>query len=1120
VEDCRRRIWLALGALVAVVCLLGASPSAAQVLYGSVTGIVRDSSGASVPGATVTITNRATGLALGTTSNETGSYTVTNVPAGNYDAKVSLQGFKEFLQTDVPVGIGAIARVDITLELGALTETVTVQSQSSLLQTDKADVHVDLKSREITSLPLANYRNYQTLINLVPGATPGGFQNAITDTPARSLTTNVNGTNRNNNNTRLDGSTSVFIWLPHHTAYVPPAETIDTVNITTNNFDAETGMAGGAAVTVITKSGTNDFRGSAFWGGDNEKLQSRWAFLPENQDKPDSNRSIVGGTLGGPISKNRLFFFGAFEGTYERTGFTRRYTVPTAALRNGDFSGVSTTIYDPSTGAADGTGRAAFGNNQIPSTSISEVARKMLALLPMPNLPGEVNNYSNSGTQKMDRPNYDFKVNWNRTSSHQIWGKYSLMDATVFGVPGLGEAGGQCLCSGGIGTGDTKVQVGTFGTTWTVGPQFVIDGTFGVTQMDQTVTGQDFGQNFGLDVLGIPGTNGPDPRQGGQPIFNFPDGTYSDLGNIDGWEPIFRNDRSYTANVNFTNLRGRHELRYGYDLIRHELNHWQPEIGGGPRGRFTYAGGATALNGGPSPDQFNMFADFLLGLPTNEGNATAAMDKSLQYEEMTGREWQHAFYVRDRWTVNDKLTLSLGLRYEYYPIMTRANRGLERLLLNETLPFPGAAQEQPVVLLGGLGGNPEDVGLKSSKSLFAPRLGAAYRFDERTVVRAGWGRTFNPLPWSRPLRGFYPLTIAAGFFGPNAFTPFRSIEEGIPEIVGPDLSTGRVALDPSAQMRTPEPENVDRGYIDSWNLTYERRLPLDLVASVAYVGTASREGYADIELNAVETGGTAARPLNVLFGRTSSTLSWGSRTRGNYHSLQVAVNRPFLNGLLLRGAYTLSRAKNETDDDGWAGLSWNSPSMLSRNYALAGYDRTHVFQMGVVYALPFGQGDTTPLKAIIRDWQVNTLISAYTGRPFIVTAPNTTGGFGNQQTANQVGEPTKTGDKEPFGQYYELSAWEAPAAGQYGTSGRNSVRGPGLGNTDFSVFRNFPIGPRVRVEGRLEVFNLFNTTHYDNPSPATGGVGLSTGVTNSDFMQLTSGPQDQRQMRIGLRLSF
>ena len=300
------------------LAFIAASPASGQVLYGGITGTVTDSTGGTVPAATVTITHKETNLSRETVTNDSGIYTFTNVQAGAYDIKVSLSGFREFVQTNVPVSVNQISRVDVKLDVGALTETVTVQSAAELLQTDKADVHTELKSAEITSLPLNQFRNYQALINLVPGATPGVFQNAETDTPARSLSTNVNGQNRNNNGTRTDGATNVNIWLPHHNVYVSPAETIDTVNISTNNFDAEQGMAGGAAVTVITKSGTNQFKGSAFEFYNSDKLNATPYFFGNDPNgKPPKlpiTRNIYGGTVGGPIQRNRLFFFGSFEG--------------------------------------------------------------------------------------------------------------------------------------------------------------------------------------------------------------------------------------------------------------------------------------------------------------------------------------------------------------------------------------------------------------------------------------------------------------------------------------------------------------------------------------------------------------------------------------------------------------------------------------------------------------------------------------------------------------------------------------------------------------------------------------------------------------------------------------
>jgi Carboxypeptidase regulatory-like domain len=638
---------LALCSALAIVTTIGDPAAArAQSLYGSIVGAVRDASGAAIPGATVTIKNQQTNLERVSVSNETGLYSFTNVLPGQYDVKVSLQGFKEFVQTAVPVEVGAISRVDVSLEVGALTETVTVASAAQLLQTDNASVSTELKSDAITNLPLAQYRNYQSLMNLVPGASPTQFQNALTDSPARSLRTYVNGQNPNSNNTKSDGATNQNLWLPHHVMYVAPAETIDTVNVSTSNFDAEQGMAGGAAITVITKSGTNEFKGSAFEFWNNDSMNARPYFATA---KTPISRNIFGGTVGGPIARDRLFFFGSYEGYYDRSTSQIFYDVPTEAMRRGDLSGALNAngalqvIYDPTTGSADGTGRLPFATNTIPDDRIDPIAKKLLEFYPLPNLPGLTRNYVRDAKSKVDRDNYDFKVNWNRTAAHQIWGKYSQMEATVSNLFYLGVDGG--------GEGNTHVKQATFGHTWTLGTNAVLDSTFGWSRQTQDVLGPDFSLgNFGLDALGIPGTNAvgqfaDDERYAGFPQFGFASTStfgatnigYSALGNNAGWNPLFRDERTYAWTSNLTKLIGRHDVRVGYSGNFLYMDHWQPEIDN-PRGNFNFDGNATRLlgTGTQAANIYNMYAQMLLGLPSS-------VSRSIQNELMTVREWQHGF---------------------------------------------------------------------------------------------------------------------------------------------------------------------------------------------------------------------------------------------------------------------------------------------------------------------------------------------------------------------------------------------------------------------------------------------------------------------------------------------
>jgi len=488
----------------------------------------------------------------------------------------------------------------------------------------------------------------------------------------------------------------------------------------------------------------------------------------------------------------------------------------------------------------------------------------------------------------------------------------------------------------------------------------------------------------------------------------------------------------------------------------------------------------------------------------------------VQNELMTGREWQHGLFFRDRWTASSKLTLDLGIRWEYYPIMHRADRGIERIDL-DTLE----------VILGGVGGNPDSVGLSAAKDNFAPRLGAIYRLNDETVIRSGYGVTYNPIPWSRALRGdqAYPITIPFSFFNSDTFAPYGSINQGLPVVTGPaPSSTGRVPLPNSVTVATPEPGNIDRGTIQTWNVSFERRLPLNISADVAYVGARGDGGYAQLDINnpTVIGGGDASRPY-FSRGRSTRILSFGQRLKTRYQSLQVALNRPFTHGLMLKGAYTLSRAKNMSanDEDGRVTFEWNMPSQFDRNLAVAGFDRTHNLQMGFLYQLPWqsSSGGMNIGKAIISDWQLNGVFGAWSGTPFTVTANgavlNTPD---NRQTADLVGEIRKTGKVGSAGTYYDTSAWAQPTGVRFGNTGRNSVRGPGAFNLDFGVFRAFPMGASRRLELRLDAINVTNTPKFANPNGD---------VTSGNFMRITDVSNSNgvphypaREIRIGLRFGF
>jgi hypothetical protein len=571
------------------------------------------------------------------------------------------------------------------------------------------------------------------------------------------------------------------------------------------------------------------------------------------------------------------------------------------------------------------------------------------------------------------------------------------------------------------------------------------------------------------------------------PVFSTGLGT---LGNTSTWTPVWRDERSYTISTNLTKVAGRHEIRTGFVFVRLRLTHWQPEVGN-PRGALTFAGGITGTPGYAGVGGWNSYAAFLLG-------EMGSFSKSEQFEELSGRENQYGIYVADRWQVDEKLTLNLGLRYEYYPLMSRQDRGIEVL---DVSTF--------TVKLGGVGGNPEDLGIDVSKTLFAPRFGATYRLDDNTVFRAGYGKTFTPLPWSRPMRGRFPLTIAHGDAGPNGFIPFGNVSNGIPFVPNPDISTGNVLLPRGVVMTSPDPDDVERGATQSWNVFVERRLPLDIATSIGYVGTRTDGQYSTLNLNYAESGGNANRQLFAQAGTaTINVLASSSKTR--YHSLQMAVNRPYKNGLLLKGAYTLSKAQNEGDDDG-AGFTWPQPSQFHRNFAPAGFDRTHMLQMGFVYELPFMRDQNSVLAMILKDWQINGIASWLSGTPFTIGGDN---GLlqqqGGSQTINATGDPEPGfGEAGPDEQWYDPSLFSQPG-NAWGNTGRNAFRRPGNWNLDASLFRTIQFG-HYRMEIRAESQNVMNHAQFGNPV---------TGFTDPNFMKIRSLARAPRTVQLGVRFVF
>jgi hypothetical protein len=908
---------------------------------------------------------------------------------------------------------------------------------------------------------------------------------------------------QSNNNTRVDGATISHPWLPRIVAYVPPVEAVETVNVVTNSFDAEQGMAGGAAVNVSIKSGTNQFHGAAWEYHNNSALKARNYFYclysctgdPDRAPKDLQNQ--FGGAIGGPIVKNKLFFFSDWERTTRRRAVTALRTVPTAAMRQGNFNGTGTTVYDPGTGNANGTGRTPFANNTIPSNRFDPASVTMAGLIPLPNQPVFPNNYLAIGNYSALRDNVDFKVNYNRSDKFQMFGRYSFSPYEFFDPPSLGEALGDATGGGQPGTAPGLIQTAGIGGTYTVSPTVLLDANIGYTRLAMSAKNIDLGTNYGLDTLKIPGTNGSDYLQSGIPRFTFT--TISSIGNPNVSNPFQFRDPQYVASTNLAVMKGAHSLRFGFEYSRYDINHFQPQASNGPRGGFNFNGGLTSLNGGAATTPFNSWGDFLLGLPQGMG-------KDVQYlNPATVRMPSFGLYARDSWQISRKLTLNYGVRYEFYPPPRRDHWAGERYDPNTDM-----------VSRGGY-----DVG----KGQLAPRLGIAYRLNEKTVIRLGGGISIDPNSF-RYLRDDYPATISTQFTGASTFQNAGTLRTGIPAVVGPDLRLETFPL-PLAVGTTTFPQVYNRGYVESWNFTIQRDIGAGVNLQAAYVGSRGVRQTVNQNINAGGPGGgNAGRALFPRFGRITNITYHNPFNTSQYDGFQFQGTKR-MGATMLGVSYTFSKSISWGDDTD-SGLTWNWVPMLHRNRALAGFDRTHNLQFYGNYELPFGRNkqfaNSGVMAAIAGGWQLNWILSRMSGTPFTVGSSATSvNAPGNTQTADQIKNDVQILGGHGVGQpYFDPLAFRAVTDARFGSSGRNILRGPGVFNIDGSIFRNFAITERLKLQVRGEMFGVTNTPAFGNPGATVSNMTLNADGTVRALAGYTeiTGASGERQIRFAAKISF
>ena len=1108
--------------------LFSPRPTLGQSVYGTITGSVNDSSQAAVVGAQVVATSPENGFTRETLSNSTGVYTLPNLLPGTYTLTVTASGFQTYRKTEVVVTVQTLTRVDAVLAIGGVNETVTVVADAATMQTDRADVHSEITEQVLNNAPVPIGRNYQMLFVTIPGISPPQSGHSFGANPARSVAFTVNGGSVNSNDTRVDGAGTRNFAAPDTNQYVTAMEAIEAVSVATGTFDADQ-STGGGFINVTVKSGTNDLHGSLFEDHADRSLAAYPWLGDRTKPKLPFIDNQFGGTIGGPIKTNKVFYFASYDGTRLVQGSAVAAQVPTPSMKTGDLSASPTPIYDPLTGNANGSGRTAFAGNIIPKSRIDSGIQALLATgsWPNPNQKGTGafglgQDFLCSGCQGNSgarRDQVDAKVNWNPSRKLSMFARIGFNDSSWYDPQILGLLGGPAVSpsNGAVGVGGAHLFNGTVSATYVFSPRLFVDAYFGYDRNDMYSNQPNQDKNLawtllaisGLDTSGLPRSR--QAQQNGMPLMAI-DG-FATLGPPNQYQPQRYRDpeRNFDASVNWQ--KGTHNVRGGFEADLQDANELQYEVPGNSymtnAGGFHFAQGTTQLPGGPAGNDFNAFGSFLLGLPQESGRINLFNQIRVpadQAEEFSIREKSYSAYVRDRWQVGHKLTLSYGLRADYFKFPRRAGTGVE---------FYNAQSNTMVIC--GVGPTPDDCGITRDRLHFTPRVGLAYRLTDSTVIRAGYSMVADPIFFeghSQSGRENFPYSFAQLILPPNSLSYGITLRQGLPAVPTPNLSTGAVLIPGFASAETYDNANYVRGYIQTWNFTVEQRIKA-WVASAGYVGTRYVDAQSNLQMNwSPIGGGTAGQILNQMNGRTASTLYMGTMGANTYDGLQVRAQGRFRDGYQVGLTYAFSKS---------LGYATSAPVQIPQYWHLnrgpQATDIAHALSAVSIAELPFGKGkrwaQTGVASKVAGEWQISALVTAHSGPPFTATASSATlNAPYSSQFADCIGAPQQLGS---ILQWYSKPAFAAPSSGRFGTCGTNSLRGPGLFNVDLGLQRKFNISERLQLSFRAEMFNIANTPHH-----AISSTSVNSGTFLQAFNIANTGREgiEQRAARLALRLGW
>lgn len=1075
----------------------------AQAVTATVVGTVTDSSGAVIPGATVTLKDQSTGAVAIRKTNASGNYEFTFISPGTYSVSVTNKGFKEAKQTAIAVQVNTTRRVDMSLQPGSATEVVTVTGQTPMLQTDRADVTAQIESRQIQDLPVGSQRNFQALESLVPGVSRPIYDHSSFDDAQNSQSFQVNGQSELSNNLQFEGiDDNERTGLLQ--VYIPPAAAIQTVDVETSNYAPEFGRSAGAVTNITLKSGTNSFHGSLYEYNQVSALAAR-SYFNTTGAKQRTTNNYYGATLGGPIARNHTFFFGDFLRYSSHQSQFNLISVPTAAFRAGDLSAGPTAIYDPTTGNPDGSGRTQFsyqGNaNVIPPTRLAAVPQKILALVPLPNIPGAgfTNNYQKNTGFFSDVNTFDIKINQQLRGQDTLVGRFSWQRATTVQQPIFGTAGGP-VAGAFEGNGINTVWTPAIEYTHVFSPTLIAEFRAGIDHYRNIAQEADYGTNAST-AIGVPGVN-LDPYTSGLVGIDI-SGFSSPLVGYSASLPWVRAETNIDLVNNWTKILGNHSLKAGFELrrVRDDLQQGQTFS---PRGIFRYRDGQTGLNQKGNKTGFaNDFASFLIDDPNQVGR-----DVNVNYASW--RQTLYFVFLQDSWVATKNLTFTYGGRWEFYPPAVPERKG-------------GFSQYDPAtntLQVAGYGDVPMNLGLQVNKMDFEPRVGLAWRPAPHTVVRSGFGISHTPFQDNNYAFN-YPVRQNNAFNALSSYTPAllpdgspASLAGGFPAPIIAQIPSNGILPAQSNQNYISVNKNYRDPYVMSYNLALEQQFG-GWVATMLYVGNQGREIPGNYNLNAgrVAGAGVKGEPYYQLYGTSSSIELLPKGTTSNYNALQARLKHRFSNGFQIDSSLAWQKAMGYiSTGNGLAGFSFYLDP--HRDYAPLNFNRTYTIANSFIYRLPLGKNgaylQTGALGQIIGGWQVSGISFIESGTPLFFTASGSQlNAPGTTQVPNEV-KPFHRLKGIGNSPWFDTTAFQQPSGPVLGNMGKDEYSGPASFTFDGALMRNIPIHERTTLQFRADAFNVLNHPTFNNPS---------TSMTSSNFGHVT-GSGGGRSLQLAATLRF